>query len=77
DYRRGFLTLRGMWRYDTDSRTWYDRQYEVAVLADGIEPYVWSRSFPNDYRIGIRFRFDQFANRLMQREISRNKPVAR
>lgn len=71
DYRRGFLTLRGMWRYDWTTGNWFDRQYEVAVVADGIEPYVWSRSFPNDYRIGIRFRFDQFANRLMQRELTR------
>lgn len=71
DYRRGFLTLRGMWRYDWSSGRWYDRQYEVAVVADGIEPYVWSRSFPNDYRVGIRFRFDQLVNRLMQRELTR------
>lgn len=74
DLREGPVTLRALWRYDLVSREWYDQQYEVALVADGFEPYVASRRFPSDYRVGLRFRLDKFLPRLLQREIKREKP---
>ncbi|MES1228033.1 MAG: hypothetical protein ABUL72_05135, partial [Armatimonadota bacterium] len=71
DYRRGFLTLRYLNKYDPVSKTWYDREYEIAVVADGFEPYIASRTFPSDFRIGLRFRLDQFVSRLLDRDIKR------
>ncbi len=71
DYRRGPYTLRYMTKFDLTSRRWYDREYEIALVAQGFEPFIQYRQFPSDYRIGIRFRLDNFAERLTQRNFRR------
>lgn len=71
DYRVGPYTVRYMTKFDFKTRTWYDREYEFALVAQGFEPFVQYRQFPSDYRIGIRFRLDNFAERLTQRSFNR------
>lgn len=71
DYRRGPYTVRYMTKYDLQSGRWFDREYEFALVAQGFEPFIQYRQFPSDYRIGIRFRLDNFAERLTQRTFRR------
>lgn len=67
DYARGPYTLRYIWKYDLDSRTWYDREWEIALAAGPFEPFILRREFPQDYRFGVRFRLDDFVQRLQGR----------
>lgn len=77
DYRRGFLTLRYLLKYDHDQRRVYDKEYELAVVADGFEPFISARTFPSDYRFGLRFRLDDFVSKLLERDVKRKSPVHR
>lgn len=71
DYRRGPFTARFLWKWDLETRRLYDREYELAIVADGFEPFITSRSFPSDFRIGVRFRLDSFVDHLTSRQVTR------
>jgi len=71
DYSVGPYTLRYLAKYDFRGQTWYDREWEIALAAGSLEPFVLRREFPSDYRVGIRFRIDQFTNRLLDRNVKR------
>ncbi len=73
DYARGPYTARFIWKWDLMTHELYDREYELAILADGFEPFISSRSFPSDFRIGLRFRFDAIGERLSRREVQRKQ----
>lgn len=64
DYLHGPYTLRYLAKYDLDRGYWLDREWEVALAAGPFEPYILRREFPQDYRFGIRFRLDDFVQRL-------------
>ncbi|MCW5937921.1 MAG: hypothetical protein KIT11_11520 [Fimbriimonadaceae bacterium] len=71
DYVRGPYTLRYLTKYDFDRKNWYDREYEIALVAQVVEPFILFRSFPSDTRFGVRFRLDSFVDRLQRRRQSR------
>lgn len=71
DYVVGPYTLRYLAKYDISRRSWYDREWEIALAAGSLEPFMVRREFPSDYRIGIRFRIDAFTQRLEQRSVKR------
>ncbi|MBS1708274.1 MAG: hypothetical protein JSS65_06075 [Armatimonadetes bacterium] len=71
DYSRGPFTARLIWKWDLETRVLYDREYEFALVADGFEPFISSRKFPGDFRIGVRFRMDGLVDRLSKREVKR------
>lgn len=71
DYSVGPYTIRYLAKYDFRGQTWYDREWELALAAGSLEPFVLRREFPSDYRIGIRFRIDQFTNHLLDRKVKR------
>ncbi|MBX3111719.1 MAG: hypothetical protein KF857_06890 [Fimbriimonadaceae bacterium] len=71
DYRRGPFTVRFLWKWDLETRRLYDREYELALVADGFEPFITSRSFPSDFRVGVRFRLDALTDHLSKRQVKR------
>ncbi|MBL8068105.1 MAG: hypothetical protein JNM28_06625 [Armatimonadetes bacterium] len=71
DYQRGPYTLRFLNKYDIGTKSWYDQEWEIAIAAGSLEPFMTRRSFPSDYRIGVRFRIDGFTNRLLDRNLNR------
>lgn len=73
DYTRGPYTVRYLAKYDLDNRMWYDREWELALAAGAFEPYIVKRQFPQEYRLGVRFRLDDLFDRLQQREVKREK----
>lgn len=76
DYKRGPYSLRFLTKYDVDSKIWYDQEWEFALAAGSLEPFVSRRGFPNDFRVGVRFRIDQFTDRILDRDLNRkNRPV--
>ncbi len=75
DYERGPYTLRYLMKYDFSGKRWYDHEWEFALAAGSLEPYVSRREYPGDFRFGVRLRLDQVTNRLLDRDIKRNRPV--
>lgn len=73
DYRKGPYTLRFLSKFDIGTKSWYDQEWELALAAGSFEPFMTRRSFPSDYRIGVRFRIDAFTNRLLDRDLSRKE----
>jgi hypothetical protein len=71
DWVSGPYTARYLAKYDFDRMLWYDREYEIAVVANVFEPYVLVRDFPSDTRFGIRFRLDGLGDKLKERNRSR------
>lgn len=71
DYSIGPYTLRYLAKYDFKGQTWYDKEWEIALAAGSLEPFMVRREFPSDYRIGVRFRIDRFTNRLLERSVKR------
>jgi lipopolysaccharide export system protein LptA len=71
DYRRGPYTFRYLVKYDPVTTTVFDREWEVALVAESFEPFAVFREFPSDYRIGVRFRIDDFVDRLQRRQQKR------
>lgn len=74
DYQRGPYTVRYLAKYDLRSDLWFDREWEIALAAGSLEPFVVRREFPGDYRFGLRFRTDAFTNRLLDRDLKRKTP---
>lgn len=71
DYVVGPYTLRYLAKYDLNRKSWYDREWEIALAAGSLQPFIVRREFPTDFRVGVRFRIDAFTRRLEQRSISR------
>ncbi|MDI9641430.1 hypothetical protein QPK87_07145 [Kamptonema cortianum] len=67
DYVRGPYTLRYLAKYDFGSRSFYDREWEIALTAGSLEPFVARREYPSDFRLGIRFRINDFTDQLQKR----------
>ncbi len=68
DWVSGPYTLRFLQKYDLKTHEWYDREYEIALAAESFEPFIVSRKFPSDFRIGIRFKIDAFTDQLKKRK---------
>jgi hypothetical protein len=71
DWTSGPYTARYLAKYDLDRKLWYDREYELAIVANVFEPYILFREFPADTRFGVRFRLDGLVDKLKQRRQSR------
>lgn len=71
DYSRGPYTFRYLVKYDFDQKMIYSREYEVAWVAEGFEPFILYRQFPSSYQIGLRFRIDDLRGRLTSRTQNR------
>jgi len=71
DYVRGPYTFRVLYKYDPGTQTIFDHEYEFAFVAESFEPFVVFRQSPNDYRLGVRFRIDNFVERLQRRRPDR------
>lgn len=71
DYMVGPFTFRFLDKYNIDTKQWYDREYEIALVAREFEPYIIYRQFPSETRIGIRFRIDNLRDRLTRRSQDR------
>ncbi|MEZ5162400.1 MAG: hypothetical protein R2688_01365 [Fimbriimonadaceae bacterium] len=67
DYRKGPYTFSYLAKYDLRNSIWYDKEWEIALAAGTFEPFIVSREFPSDFRMGIRFRINSFVDRLQQR----------
>ncbi len=68
DYVRGPFTARYLRKYDLGRNTWYDQEYELAVVAGAFQPFLVFREFPSETRIGVRFRIDSFRDRVSSRQ---------
>ncbi len=71
DYVRGPYTFRYLMKLDPRTGTPFDTEYEIALVAEGFQPFVVFRQFPSDFRIGVRFRIDDFVGRLQRRRMER------
>ncbi len=71
DYSRGPYTFRYLAKIDPSSGTLFDTEYEIAFVAEGFEPFIVYRQFPSDFRMGVRFRIDDFVGRLQRRRMER------
>ncbi len=71
DYSRGPYTFRYLAKYDTATRLWYDREFELAIVAGPFEPFLQVRQFPSETRLGVRFRIDGLRDRIQQRKQDR------
>lgn len=73
DYQAGPWTFRYLAKYDLSRHLWYDREYEIALVARQFEPYLVYRQFPSETRIGVRFRIDNLRDRLTRRTQDRRR----
>lgn len=71
DYSVGPYTLRYLAKYDTSTRLWYDREFELALVAGPFEPFLQVRQFPSETRLGVRFRIDNLRDRIQNRRQDR------
>lgn len=71
DYSSGPYTVRYLAKYDTAARLWYDREYELALVAGPFEPFLQFREFPSETRLGVRFRIDDLRDRIQRRRQER------
>jgi hypothetical protein len=60
-----------LWKYDFDQGVIYDREYLASFVAGAFEPFIEYRQFPSSYQFGFRFRMDNLAERLTNRQIKR------
>lgn len=60
-----------LWKYDFDQGVIYDREYMASFIAGAFEPFIEYRQFPSSYQFGFRFRMDNIAERLTQRQVKR------
>lgn len=75
DYIRGPYAIRYLTKYDFHGREFYDHEWEFALAAGSLEPYISRREFPGDFRFGVRFRANQLSDRLMNRDSKKNRPA--
>lgn len=60
-----------LWKYDFDQGVIYDREYLASFIAGAFEPFIEYRQFPSSYQFGFRFRMDNLAERLTNRQVKR------
>lgn len=72
DYDRKPYRLSYLGKYDLRSGRWIDHEWEIAFLAGTIEPFFQGRQFPREFRFGIRFRLDDFIERVQSRSQNRS-----
>ncbi len=58
-------------KYDLNNKKWYDAEWAFSFLAGSFEPYVQSRLYPREFRIGFRIRAQEVLERLTSRVIKR------
>jgi hypothetical protein len=71
DYKSGPYTFRWLAKYDFDLNSWFDREYELAIVADGFEPFIAIRQQPDEIHFGIRVRMDELQQILQKGKIDR------
>ena len=71
DYRRGPYALSFLSKYDVRSGEWFDHEWEFAFAAGSFEPYFGRRSFPGEFRFGVRLRLDDLIERMQTRDLNR------
>ncbi|MBS1721508.1 MAG: hypothetical protein JSS66_00710 [Armatimonadetes bacterium] len=71
DLNVGPYTFHYLAKYDLDSKLWYDREYEISLVAREFEPFIVYRQYPSETRIGVRFRIDNLRDRLTRRSQKR------
>lgn len=74
DYRQGPWTFRYLAKYDFGRSLWYDKEWEIALVAGSFEPFLLRREEPTDFRFGVRFRLGSLAERLQDRNPRRTNP---
>lgn len=77
DWQSGPYSVKYLYKYDINTAQWYDREWEIALVAEGFEPFIRYRQNPSDYRIGVRFRIDNFVDKLINRDPKRGRPAAK
>lgn len=68
------MRLSALWKYDFHRQHWYDTEWAFSLAAGSFEPYVSTRLFPRETRIGIRFRINSFTDAITDRNLKREKP---
>lgn len=63
-----------LFKYDTIRHRWMDTEWGFSFVAGSFEPYISTRLFPRETRIGVRLRIDEFTRKLSRREQKRNAP---
>lgn len=71
DLYLGPLTFNVLAKRDLNQGDWYDHEFGVAWVAGCFEPFIQTRESPRQLQFGIRFRLDQFFNRIEQRNLER------
>ncbi len=72
DLLSGPYTIRFLVKANPSTGEFFDREYEVALVAESFEPFISVRQLPNDYRIGVRFRMQSFVSRMQRRKATRS-----
>lgn len=72
DYRLGPYAFSYLTKYDFGRKSWYDKEWEISIIAGSFEPFVARREFPSDFRLGVRFRITDVVGRLGQRNVRRS-----
>ncbi len=77
---RGDLLLGNIWvsslmKYDVKRSHWYDTEFGFSFVAGSFEPYITTRLFPRETRIGFRLRIDLLMGKLTSR--SQKRPSSR
>lgn len=68
------MRLSALWKYDFNRQHWYDTEWAFSLAAGSFEPYISTRLFPRETRIGIRFRINSFTDVITDRTLKREKP---
>lgn len=73
DWRSGPYSVKYLYKYDLNKGEWYDREWEVSLVADAFEPFIQYRQFPSNYQIGVRFRIDSFIEKITSRDPAKKR----
>lgn len=76
DWTSGPYSVKYLYKFDIDRGQWYDREWEVALVADAFQPFIQYRQYPSNYQIGVRFRIDNFIDKITSRDPGRNRKKA-
>lgn len=71
DYKLGPTTAAILWKYDFDRHRWVDTEWSLAWVAGSYEPFIATRLNPKTFVFGVRVRFEDIAQRLATRSVSR------
>lgn len=71
DLKVGPWTFGTLIKYDMDVHRWYDTEFTIALASGMFEPYIHSRLFPREFKIGVRIRALGSLGNLQNREPNR------